>query len=382
MPLLLPRQDPASTSQGKPSGLSFGATFGITFGAVFLVALIAVAIVFGRRRRRLLKKVKAERDSEESQWFDKTKVTVNKTRSIDTERKPKKNSRSDPGQSGHYPTPSQSSTAPLLSTPDRESNSSPRPSTSTPPPVPPKLLIPESPPLLLQSSFMYDPDHHSPNGGIESACMDSAVSPSFPSPSFPSTSTSKSPSSRSQPAAASIAKFTSSHLPVLSQAQRPSAPLALTGVHASIARPTVVPARPRRSLHPFSGTQLLTGAAHPDPDPARMHTAAIMDLPSPFIFGAYPAASSTIDTGPNPNSSAVNNRTTMPPMSAVSEEMDDVVGYYLDEFPSPPDTVDIVSPPSKGSDGTASIRSLPKLPTTAVASTTPPLQIRRNQYAI
>ncbi|KAJ7723790.1 hypothetical protein B0H16DRAFT_1597939, partial [Mycena metata] len=96
----------------------------------------------------------------------------------------------------------------------------------------------------------------------------------------------------------------------------------LSGPHNSTAsdvtagaRPLITAARPQRSLHPVSGTHLITG------DASRMRMDSIMELPSPFIF----ASRTESESPPQRDSMPVS------PMSKLSEELDS----FIETIPAP-----------------------------------------------
>lgn len=271
MPILLPHQEQASGA-----GPSAGITFGITFGGILLLSLVIFVIFLLRRRN--------QRNHETARRRNGTLFDSGSDEAKDSlMEKQDQSSHSD-----QPPPPSHLSSTSLLTSPDSSSGSRP---------LVPRITIPQSPPLM-KSGFM---DQH--GSAVQSACMDSSES----------AYSQFSASSHS----ATLHAVTARHFP--SHTQHSAAqPYGLTTSDVAAAtRPLVTLPRPRRSLHPFSGANLITV-----PDASRMHMEAIMELPSPFIFGAGPAAAADPPR-----------RDTLPvsPMSKLSEELDE----FIETLPAP-----------------------------------------------
>lgn len=285
MPFLPPRQE-----QAPSSGPSTGLTFGITFAGILGLGLVVLSIYF--IRRRIQRKREGRRSPTSATLFDASAEEVK-------DRLMEQHSHSNDRAIPQSPPPP--SSTPLLPT-SSEAASSPRPTV-------PRLLIPASPPPpLIRGGFMGD----RPASAVQSACMDSSTS-----------AYSQFSSASTQAAILHAGPGAARHFPP--PQQHPQGVATLSEMNAAVAHPLVTPARPRRSLHPFSGAQIVTA-----PDASRMHMTAIMELPSPFIFGAHPSTESDPshrDTHP----------ASVSPMSKLSNELDE----FLDDsvLPTPtPDT--------------------------------------------
>ncbi|KAF8164646.1 hypothetical protein K438DRAFT_1984569 [Mycena galopus ATCC 62051] len=155
-------------------------------------------------------------------------------------------------------------------------------------PLVPHLTIPTSTPLM-KSTFM------DPALSAYSACIDSSESVS------------------------SEFSFSTQSV-ILHLGPSASRPYGLmTSDAAAAACPRITTVRPRRSLHPFSGPQLVTA---PDPVGSMTHMAAIGEFPSPFTY----RTETTGDT------------TAISPASKLSAELDEFSDTYFTSvlYDSPP----------------------------------------------
>ncbi|KAJ7440611.1 hypothetical protein FB451DRAFT_1300020 [Mycena latifolia] len=308
---ILPRQEQASAP-------SAGITFAATFGGVILLGLLVLLGFFAKRWRDRRKQQRARRSEI---FFDAVPTSDDLDVASPVDRPHEKvldltHTRS------HSDSSSQSSLIPAPG-----ASESPRPSM-------PRLTIPDTPGFM-KTAFL---DHGS---AVSSACMNSSDSVH----SQWSVSDHPLPIFHPGPSALQPAAFHSHSSP--SHAYN----VATTDVTAA-AVPLITQARPRRSLHPFAGGDLVT-------DASRMRMDSILELPSPFIF--HPDAGGEL---PRRDSLPVSPTS---PLSALEE---------LDSFPLPPVSLPRVPRPESPA---PTPRALPILPLDAPV---PPLQIAKKKAGI
>ncbi|KAJ6542206.1 hypothetical protein DFH09DRAFT_1174276 [Mycena vulgaris] len=287
MPILPPRQEQASGS--APSA---GATFGATFGGIILFSLFVLAFVFWKRRG-VYKKLKQEEQGSrrDGMIFD----------SEDTADEKEPHSSDSDSTPTHRQSNSQS--MPLLTLPASPPNS--RPAVS-------RLTIPASPGFM-KTAFLDQ------GSAVSSACMNSSES-----------AYSQFPSAQS----ATLHAGPSKHYPFDTTHAVPLHPYGMaTSDVTAAAVPLITSARPRRSLHPFSGANLL------QTDASRMRIDAIMELPSPFIF--HPDGESvqgnTLPVSPMPRlSEELDSFIEMTPAATSATQSPETPGLDAYNFPMPP----------------------------------------------
>ncbi|KAJ6585814.1 hypothetical protein B0H19DRAFT_1110805 [Mycena capillaripes] len=287
MPILPPSQEQASGA-----GPSAGITVGATIGGIILLSLVIFLVFFLRRRR----------DQSSQEMGRKNSIFFNSGPEAARDRLIEKETET---QASHSRNESDSSSTPLLTSPDSASSTRP---------LVPRITIPSSSPLM-KSAFM---DTHA--SAIYSACMNSSDSVYSQ---FSASSPAPAPTFHAGPTRHRPTHTVTQQRDSVSAMQPYGLPIATSAVTAA-ARPIITPARPRRSLHPFSGAQLITSGT---PDPSRMHMQAIMELPSPFIFGAAPGAGATADH----RGRARQDSLPVSPMSKLSEELDE----FIEALPAP-----------------------------------------------
>ncbi|KAJ6455328.1 hypothetical protein C8R47DRAFT_1228274 [Mycena vitilis] len=280
MPILSQRQEPASKA-----GPSAGITFAATFGGILLLGLVVLAISFFCRRRELQRGQEMAR--QRSILFDSGSEEA-KDRLMEKE-----------PQGADSPRPSNSGAVPLLISPDSASSARP---------LVPRITIPTTSPLI-KSTFM---DPH--NSAVQSACMDSSES-------------AYSQFSATQPATLHAGPSVHFPVPMLHSAAQPY-DVATTELTSAAQQPLVTAVRARLSLHPFTGTHVLTVSG------PRTRMESITEIPSPFIFAAAPGAASD---PARPDSYPVS------PMSKLSSELEE----FMDDIPEPPSAA-VQSPETPG----------------------------------